>query len=163
MTGFKDLLGIEESCTTTYVTFGNGKKGKIIGTGNLISNDLPYLNNVLLVKGLTTNLISISQLCDEGMSVNFSKSVCFVTNEKGEVIMRGIKYEGNCYLWIPLSKDQTKKLTRYNQVMISEKRNCVFQCTVEDKLITVDGIASKPVRMEEMSMKCNVEQNVLTL
>lgn len=32
-----------------------------------------------------------------------------MTDEKGEVIMSGIKSEGNYYLWIPLSKDQTEK------------------------------------------------------
>ena len=77
--------------------------------------------------------------------------------------MRGIKSEGNCYVWIPLSKDQTEKLTVYNQVMILEKSNCVFQCTAKDKLTGVDGKALKPVRMDEMLIKCNVEQNVLTL
>jgi len=157
MTGFKDLLGVEESYTNTYVTFGNGTKGKIIGTGNLIRNDLPNLNNVLLVKGLTYNLINISQLCDQGMSVNFSKFAYFVTNEKREVIMRGIKSEGNCYLWIPLRKDKTEKLTGCNQVLISEKRNCVFQWTAGDKLTTVDGRASKPIRMKDMLIKCNFE------
>jgi len=88
MTGFKNLLDVEKFCTNTYVTFRNGTKGKIVGTRNLISNDLPNLDNVLLVKGLTSNLISISQLCDQRMSVNFNKSGCFVTDEKEEVIMR---------------------------------------------------------------------------
>jgi len=83
----------------------------MLGIGNLINNGLPNLNNVLLVKGLTYNLISISQLCDQGMNVNFSKSECLVTDEKKEILMRGIKSEGNCYLWIPLDKNQTGKLT----------------------------------------------------
>ena len=47
-------------------------KEKILGIDNLIKHGLPRLNNVLLVKGLTTNLISISQLCDQGMEVSFS-------------------------------------------------------------------------------------------
>jgi len=37
---------------------------------------LPRLVNVLLVKGLTANLISISQLCDQGLEVNFTKLEC---------------------------------------------------------------------------------------
>jgi len=123
----------------------------------------PRLHNILWEKGLISILISISQLCDNGMSVNFNKSVCLVTNEKREVIMRGIKSEGNCYLGIPLSQHQTEKLTEYNQVMISEKSNCVFQYTAKGKLTGVDGKVSKPVRMEEILIKCNVEQNVLTL
>lgn len=70
------------------------------------------LDNVLLVKGITSNLISISQLCDQGMDVNFNKSECLVTDEKGKVLMRGIKSKENCHLWIPLEKIQIGKQTR---------------------------------------------------
>ncbi|GAA0186919.1 hypothetical protein LIER_34207 [Lithospermum erythrorhizon] len=44
------------------VTFGGGSKGKITGKGCLIVNGLPELENMLLVDGLTVNLISI-RLC----------------------------------------------------------------------------------------------------
>jgi hypothetical protein len=148
MTGFKDLLGVEESCTKSFITYGNGTKGKILGIGNLINDDLPNLNNVLLVQVLTSNLISISQLCDKGMRVNFSKNACVVTNEKDEEIMRGTKTEGNCYLWIPRRKNQTDKLT------------CLLKYTAKDDLTTVDGRASKSVKIKEMFTKYNVEQNV---
>ena len=74
---------------TSYVTFGDGAKGKIVGVGNLVSEGLPRLDNVLLVKGLTANLISISQLCDQGLSVNFNKSECQIIDEKGKVSMKG--------------------------------------------------------------------------
>ena len=60
---------------------------------------VPNLNEVLLVKGLTANLISISQLCDLGFKVNFTKSECLVTNEKQTVVMRGVRSKDNCYLW----------------------------------------------------------------
>ena len=49
---------------SSFVTFGDGAKGEILGIGDLINHGLPNLENVLLVKGLTANLISISQLCD---------------------------------------------------------------------------------------------------
>ncbi|CAJ2662359.1 unnamed protein product [Trifolium pratense] len=74
--------------------------GEIKGIGNLINNGLPNLDNVLLVKGLTTNLISISQLCDQGMKVNFTKSECLVTNEEGRLLMKGVMSKDNCYLWV---------------------------------------------------------------
>ncbi|GAU37544.1 hypothetical protein TSUD_369920 [Trifolium subterraneum] len=54
-----------KSYSTSYVTFGDGAKGEIIGVGKLINKSLPKLENVLFVKGLTANLISISQLCDQ--------------------------------------------------------------------------------------------------
>jgi len=37
----------------------------------------------LLVKELIANLISISQLCDLGLQVNFTKPECQFTDEKG--------------------------------------------------------------------------------
>ena len=83
---------------SSYVTFSDGAKRKILGIGNLIKHGLPILDNVLLVKGLTANLISISQLCDQGMEINFSKLECQITDKKGEVHMRGTGSKDNCYL-----------------------------------------------------------------
>jgi hypothetical protein len=55
---------------------------------------------VLLVKGLTANLISISQLCDQGFKVNFTKSECLVSNEEDHPLMKGTRSKDNCYLWM---------------------------------------------------------------
>jgi len=84
----------------------------------LIDNGLPNLNNVLLVKGLTFNLISKSQLCDQGMTVRFSKSKCIVTDEKDEVLMRGIKTKINCYTWVPQSENLTDGSTEMCATML---------------------------------------------
>ncbi|XP_010549190.1 PREDICTED: uncharacterized protein LOC104820444 [Tarenaya hassleriana] len=62
------------------VTFGDGKKGKILSKGTLNVSGLPKLKDVKVVQGLRANLISISQLCDDGM--------------KGE------KTPNNCYTWM---------------------------------------------------------------
>ncbi|KAK2404703.1 gag-protease polyprotein [Trifolium repens] len=101
MTGEEKYLINVRSYKASFVTFGDGAKGEIIGIGDLISHGLPNLKNVLLVKGLTTNLISISQLCDQGMKVNFTKSECLVNNEEGQLMLRGTRSKDNCYLWIP--------------------------------------------------------------
>ena len=82
---------------TSYVTFG---EEKIVGIGNLVKHGLPRLDDVLLVKGLIANLISINQLCDLELQVNFTKPECQISNEKGEVLMRGIRSKDNFYLWI---------------------------------------------------------------
>lgn len=60
MTGVKKFLGNIKSYSTGYVTFGDGAKGEIKGVGRLECTGLLSLDNVLLVKGLTINLISIS-------------------------------------------------------------------------------------------------------
>jgi len=96
MTGVDKYLEYVRPYASSYVTFGDGAKAKILGIGNLIKDGLPRLDNVLLVKGLTVNLTSISQLCDQGMEVNFSKLECKITDKKGEVHMRGTRSKDNC-------------------------------------------------------------------
>jgi hypothetical protein len=99
MTGVDNFLGNVRPYAKSYVTFGDGAKGKIVGIGDLVSERSPRLNNVLLVKGLAANLISISQLCDQGLSVNFSKTECQILDGKGKVSMKGTRSKDNCYLW----------------------------------------------------------------
>lgn len=82
MTWVKMYLVDIKSYSTSFVTFGDGGKGEIKGIGKLLCIGLPRLDDVLLVKGLNANLISISQLCDQGLEASFTKSKCLITNEK---------------------------------------------------------------------------------
>jgi hypothetical protein len=99
MAGNIDLLTGLHPHVISYVTFGDGAKGEIKGIGKLDCPGVPDLDNVLLVKGLTANLISISQLCDQGLNVNFTKTECLITNKESEVIMKGVRTKDNCYMW----------------------------------------------------------------
>ena len=51
------------------VTFRDDSKGNIIGIGNIKIGSSPLTENVVLVNGLKHNLLSISQLCDQGFKV----------------------------------------------------------------------------------------------
>jgi hypothetical protein len=57
-----------------YVTFGDDKNGKVLGTGIIKVNDYFTLNDVALVDKLRYNLLSISQLIDADLDVLFHKS-----------------------------------------------------------------------------------------
>ena len=59
---------------TSYVRFGDGFNGEIKEVRKLMYDGCPRLEDVFFVIGLTINLISVSQLCDQGLLVNFSKS-----------------------------------------------------------------------------------------
>ena len=48
------------------VTFGDDSKGRVICIGKVGMNPSPCIDNVFLVDGLKHNLLSISQLCDNG-------------------------------------------------------------------------------------------------
>jgi hypothetical protein len=53
------------------VTFGDDKKGKVLGTGVIKVNGCFTLNDVALMDRLRYNLLSVSQLCDADLSVFF--------------------------------------------------------------------------------------------
>jgi hypothetical protein len=78
------------------VTFGDDKKGKVLGTGIIKVNDCFTLNDVALVDRLRYNLISISQLCDADLSVLFCKSDSHVLDSSGKRVC-GISHIGNVF------------------------------------------------------------------
>jgi hypothetical protein len=57
-----------------YVTFGDDKKGKVLGTSIIKVNDHVTLNDVSLVDKLGYNLLSVSELVDADLDVLFHKS-----------------------------------------------------------------------------------------
>jgi hypothetical protein len=57
-----------------YVTFGDDKKGKVLGTSIIKVNNYFTLNDVALVDKLRYNLLSVSQLIDADLDVLFLKS-----------------------------------------------------------------------------------------
>src|ERR1044072_2045615 len=57
------------------VGFGGNQKGKIIGSGTIGFGKSSSIKNVLLVEGLMHNLLSISQLADNGYDVLFNQKL----------------------------------------------------------------------------------------
>jgi hypothetical protein len=54
-----------------YVTFGDDKKGTVLGTSVIKVNDFFILNDVTLVDRLSYNLLSVFQLVVADLSVLF--------------------------------------------------------------------------------------------
>ena len=77
--------------------FADGVKAKVIGLGNVGKDDSHKISDVLLVNGLTHNLLSISQFCDLDLDVIFKKNGCFVKDSSGKTILQG-KRLGNTYV-----------------------------------------------------------------
>ncbi|KAH6812021.1 hypothetical protein C2S51_025783 [Perilla frutescens var. frutescens] len=72
------LSNIQKDCSYQSVTFGDGVKGRVLGRGQLNVHGMPNLEDVLLVERLKANFISISQLCDQGLFVYFTRDKCLV-------------------------------------------------------------------------------------
>ncbi|VFQ71236.1 unnamed protein product [Cuscuta campestris] len=79
------------------VRFGGGAHGQIIGCGTLNVTGLPPIKNVWLVKGLQVNLLSISQICDQGLEVTFTQQKCRVKDKNKLVVLEGDRTTENCY------------------------------------------------------------------
>ncbi|CAJ2661762.1 unnamed protein product [Trifolium pratense] len=146
MTGVEKYLKEVKSYATSFVTFGDGAKGEIKGIGRLIDHGLPKLESVLLVKGLTANLINISQLCDQGMKVNFTKNECLVSNNGGDILMRGVRSKDNCYLWIPLEEANvsTCLLTKNEEVKLWHQKLGHLNLKSMKRVISEEAIRGLP-------------------
>jgi hypothetical protein len=79
-----------------YVTFGDDKKGKVLGTGIIKVNDFFILNDIALVDRLRYNLLSVSQLVDADLSVLFCKSDSHVLDSSSKYVC-GISRNGNIF------------------------------------------------------------------
>jgi hypothetical protein len=78
------------------VTFGDDKKGKVLGTGIIKVNDFFTLNDITFVNRLRYNLLSISQLIDADLSVLFRKSDSQVHDSSSKRVC-DISHNGNVF------------------------------------------------------------------
>ncbi|CAM8951647.1 unnamed protein product [Rhodiola kirilowii] len=74
------------------IIFGNKSKGSVIAIGEVRFSDSIRIKEVILVEGLRYNLLSVSQLCQNGKNhVVFNSDDCLVKcNETGKTVLRGI-------------------------------------------------------------------------
>jgi hypothetical protein len=79
-----------------YVTFGDDKKGKVLGAGVIKVNDYFTLNDVTLMDKLRYNLLSLSQLVDVDLDVLFCKSGLRVLDSSGNLVC-GISRIGKAF------------------------------------------------------------------
>jgi len=64
-----------------YVTYGDNNKGRILGSVKVGASLFTSIEDVLYVEGLKHNLLCISQLCDKGFNINFTKDECLIQDE----------------------------------------------------------------------------------
>ena len=101
MTGDKSLFKTLKEKEDGFVTFGDGSHSQVLGKGIVDILGLPLLTDVLYIKGLKVNLLSITQICDEDFLVQFSKKRRLILNEEGVQVLKGLWTTDNCYGVIP--------------------------------------------------------------
>ncbi|XP_073137180.1 uncharacterized protein [Henckelia pumila] len=95
MTGNDKLLYELVKYNGPTITFGDNSKGKTVGKGKIIHDNI-IIQDVQLVETLKYNLLSISQMCDYGHSVEFQKLNCIIKDVSGNIILTENRY-GNTY------------------------------------------------------------------
>lgn len=96
------------------------------------------------MEGLTANLISTSQLCDQGFSVSFSKDNCTVTNSDNTVVMSGIRSSDDCYFWTSDLTSNVCNSIRNNKASLWHKRLGHINLRSVMKAITKEAILGIP-------------------
>ena len=79
------------------VTFGDGSKSVIRGIGTVDIPGLPIFEDVWYVDGLKANLLSISQICGNGLNVLFTKYECEILDGGGDCMCVGVRTADNYY------------------------------------------------------------------
>ena len=101
MTGKQSKMSSLHRLQGGNISFGDKSKGKICGMGTVKLNDHIKVNNVHLVENLGFDLMSVSQLCDQGRNeVIFTSKECIVKDANGEIILKGTRFN-NVYIVDP--------------------------------------------------------------
>ena len=97
MTGNKALFKTLFEGKIWTVTFGDGSKSVIRGIRTMDIPGLSVFEDVWYVDGLKANLLSISQICDNGLNVLFTKYEFEILDEGGGCMCIGVRTVDNCY------------------------------------------------------------------
>ncbi|WVZ76246.1 LOW QUALITY PROTEIN: hypothetical protein U9M48_024235 [Paspalum notatum var. saurae] len=74
--------------TKEYITFEDNGRGKVLGVGSVLLSAKLSLKEVAFVRNLGFNLVSVSQLLDEGFEVHFKKGACRVLDAEETLVFR---------------------------------------------------------------------------
>jgi hypothetical protein len=72
--------------TKRYITFGDNGRGRVLSEGEINVSDKITLRCVALVQSLGYNLLSVSQLLDEGFEVLFRPSGSRILDSRGDLV-----------------------------------------------------------------------------
>jgi len=100
MTGDKEKLHSYNSLEKEKsVSFGNDTPVVIKGKGYVFLKEKVKVGNYMYVDGLKHNLLSVSQMCDQGNEVVFRSNGCVVRElDTEETLIKGTRTPNNLYI-----------------------------------------------------------------
>jgi hypothetical protein len=72
--------------TKEYITLGDNGKGRVLSVGTVKVSESVTLRRVSIIKSLGYNLLSVSQLLDEGLEVRFKTDCSRVLDSRGDLV-----------------------------------------------------------------------------
>ena len=84
MSGEEQLFNNVTKQDLGSVTFGDNSRARAVGIGSVGFAGTTQVEKVLLIDGLKHNLLSISQLCDEGNIVTFEYDKCIIRSPESK-------------------------------------------------------------------------------
>ena len=99
MTGNKNTFQTLQEKTVT-VTFGNDNSSKVLGKGTVtLGSKDAAAKNVLLIEKMKHNLLSVSQMCDQGHVLTFTSKECKIQREdSGKLVVTASRTPNNIYM-----------------------------------------------------------------
>ena len=93
---------------TGTVTFGNDNSSKILGKGTItLGNKDTIANNVLLIENMKHNLLSVSQMCDQGHVLTFTLKDCKIQREElGKLVATAYRTPNNIYMLDEMKRER---------------------------------------------------------
>ena len=144
------------------VIYGDNNTGKVIGIGSVgKQNSNSSIDNVILVKGLKHNLLSVSQLCDKGNKVSFDSNYCLVQRlDTNEIVLVGNRVD-NIYM-INLdnvsSNDGKCLVSKQNDTWLWHRRVAHANMDHLNKLVSKELVIGLPKLKFEKDLICDACQ-----
>ena len=159
MTSNKWLLSNVLPSSLDSITFGDGAKGRVLGSRSLNVPSLPKLRDVLLVDELKANMVSI---IDRDLFIKFTKDKCIITDQDRKQIMEGNKSSDNCYLLESPNTCLTSIQNNTNlwRIQKGNARHNNLRDTIAKE--ATSGIPNLKGELERMCVPCQLGKQVRT-
>ncbi|KAJ9544869.1 hypothetical protein OSB04_024576 [Centaurea solstitialis] len=159
MTGTLELLSHYVNKEGSSVAFGGNQKGKIKGYGMIVKGEIT-VNQVSYVDGLKYNLISVSQLYDNGMDVKFNIKYCVLYKADTLIEVMRANRRGDLYLLIFDALDEKEEICLISSMKNEEAwlwhtRFCHLNFHTLEKLVRLKLVKGLPTIKFEKDHLCS--------
>ncbi|KAJ9556975.1 hypothetical protein OSB04_011589 [Centaurea solstitialis] len=166
MTGTLELLSSYVNKEGSSMAFGENQKGKIKGYRMIVKGEIT-VNQVSYVDSLKHNLISVSQLCDNGMDVVFKIKYCIMYKVDTLIEVMRANRRGDLYLLCFETLEAKEEIcfvssVKNEEAWLRHTRFCHLNFHTLDKLVKlklVKGLPDIKFEKDHLCSACEMENS----